>query len=126
MSALYANTSTKAFESRIERRDMVDLLRSRVHLLRGRDRLLMTMYLENGNSINQMARISGKKTRLSLINKNVVCITRVIIDPRFRGLGLASRLVRETMGQMGRPIVESAAVMGHVNPFFEKAGMTDR
>ncbi len=63
------------------------------------------------------------RTRLRLINKNVVYITRVIIDPRFRGLGLASRLVRETMVQMGRPIVESAAVMGHVNPFFEKAGM---
>jgi hypothetical protein len=64
-----------------------------------------------------------RKTRLSLINKNVVCISRVIIDSRFRGLGLASRLVRETLGQLGRPIVESAAVMGHVNPFFEKAGM---
>ncbi len=63
------------------------------------------------------------KTRINLINKNVVYITRVIIDPRFRGLGLASRLVRETMGQLGRPMVESAAVMGHVNPFFEKAGM---
>jgi GNAT superfamily N-acetyltransferase len=63
------------------------------------------------------------KARLRLINKNVVCISRVIIDPRFRGLGLASRLVRETMGRLGRPMVESAAVMGHVNPFFEKAGM---
>ena len=37
-------------------------------------------------------------TRLSLINNNIRCISRVIIEPRFRGLGLASRLVRETMG----------------------------
>ncbi len=64
-----------------------------------------------------------KGTRLALINKNIRCISRVIIEPRFRGLGLASRLVRETMPRMGVPIVEAMAVMGLVNPFFEKAGM---
>ncbi|MDD5327270.1 MAG: hypothetical protein PHY02_05590 [Phycisphaerae bacterium] len=62
-------------------------------------------------------------TRLSLINKNIRLISRVIIEPRFRGLGLASRLVRETMPVMGVPIIEAMAVMGIVNPFFEKAGM---
>ena len=64
-----------------------------------------------------------KGTRLALINKNIRCIGRVIIEPRFRGLGLASRLVRETMPEMGVPLVEAMAVMGLVNPFFEKAGM---
>jgi GNAT superfamily N-acetyltransferase len=64
-----------------------------------------------------------KGTRLALINKNIRCISRVIIEPRFRGLGLASRLVRETMPKMDVPIVEAMAVMGLVNPFFEKAGM---
>jgi hypothetical protein len=64
-----------------------------------------------------------RKTRLSLINKNIRCIGRVIIEPRFRGLGLASRLVRETMPNENIPIIESMAVMGAVNPFFEKAGM---
>ncbi|MCK4292646.1 MAG: hypothetical protein KAY65_05575 [Planctomycetes bacterium] len=63
-------------------------------------------------------------TALPLINKNIRCIARVIIEPRFRGLGLASRLVRETMPTMNCPIVEALAVMGLVNPFFEKAGMT--
>jgi hypothetical protein len=64
-----------------------------------------------------------RKTRLSLINKNIRCISRVIIEPRFRGLGLASRLVRETMPEMNVPVIEAMAVMGIVNPFFEKAGM---
>jgi nucleoside diphosphate kinase len=63
------------------------------------------------------------RTRLALINKNIRCISRVIIEPRFRGLGLASRLVRETMPEMDVPIIEAMAVMGMVNPFFEKAGM---
>ena len=63
------------------------------------------------------------RTRLGLINENIRCISRVIIEPRFRGLGLASRLVRETMPKMDVPIIEAMAVMGLVNPFFEKAGM---
>ena len=63
-------------------------------------------------------------TQLALVNKNVRRISRVIIEPRFRGLGLASHLVRETMPQMNVPIVEAVAIMGWVNPFLEKAGMT--
>lgn len=65
-----------------------------------------------------------RATRLALINKNIRCIGRVVIEPRFRGLGLASRLVCETMPKMNVPVVEAMAVMGLVNPFFEKAGMT--
>jgi len=64
-----------------------------------------------------------RRTRLTLINRNIRCISRVIIEPRFRGLGLASRLVRETMPRMDVPVIEAMAVMGMVNPFFEKAGM---
>jgi len=65
-----------------------------------------------------------RSTRLALVNRNIRCISRVVVEPRFRGLGLASRLVRETMPEMDVPIIEAMAVMGLVNPFFEKAGMT--
>jgi hypothetical protein len=64
-----------------------------------------------------------RKTKMSVINEYVRCIGRVIVEPRFRGLGLASRMVRETMPLVGVPIVEALAVMGFVHPFFEKAGM---
>jgi hypothetical protein len=64
-----------------------------------------------------------RSTQLVLLNKNVRCINRVIIEPRFRSLGLASRLVRETMPKINVPIIEAMAVMGIVNPFLEKAGM---
>jgi len=64
-----------------------------------------------------------RSTQLTLINKNIRCISRVIIEPRFRGLGLAVRLVSETMPRLNVPIIEAMAVMGMVNPFFEKAGM---
>ena len=46
-------TSIEQFHSRL------DLLRSRVDLLSGKDKLLMKMYLENGNSFRQMAELSG-------------------------------------------------------------------
>jgi GNAT superfamily N-acetyltransferase len=64
------------------------------------------------------------KSRLSFINKNIRTISRVVIEPRFRSLGLAARLVRETIEKIDVPIIESLAVMGRVNNFFERAGMT--
>jgi DNA-directed RNA polymerase specialized sigma subunit len=39
--------------------DRIDVLRSRVGLLRGKDRLLMQMYLDNANTYRQMARLAG-------------------------------------------------------------------
>jgi len=64
-----------------------------------------------------------RSTQLELFNANIRRISRVIIEPRFRNVGLASRLVRETMPLINVPIVEALAVMGWVNPFFKKAGM---
>ena len=64
-----------------------------------------------------------RDTQLALVNKNIRRIARVIIEPRFRGIGLAAWLVRATMPLMKVPFVEALAVMGLVNPFFEKGGM---
>jgi len=64
-----------------------------------------------------------RQTQLAMLNRNVRCVSRVVIEPRFRGIGLASRLVRETMPQMNVPIVEAVGIMPLVNPFLEKAGM---
>lgn len=65
-----------------------------------------------------------RKSRLGFINANIRTISRVIIEPRFRSLGLATRLVKDTIDMVGVPIIEALAVMGRVNNFFEKAGMT--
>jgi hypothetical protein len=65
-----------------------------------------------------------RSMRLKIINKNFRCISRVIIEPRYRGLDLAAELVSRTMPQMKTAVIEAMAVMGLVNPFFEKAGMT--
>ncbi len=65
-----------------------------------------------------------KSTQLSLLNKTVRRISRLVIEPRFRGLGLAVMLVHETMPMLNIPIIEASGIMGMVNPFLEKAGMT--
>jgi len=59
MKAIYANISQEAANVRKAYRGNIELLRNRVNLLTGKDRLLMTMYLENGNSFRQMARLAG-------------------------------------------------------------------
>lgn len=72
-----------------------------------------------GGFFSGLDRASG----LGLLNAHVRCISRVIIDPRYRNLGLASRLVRETLPRVDAAMVEASAVMGHCHPFFRKGGM---
>jgi len=64
-----------------------------------------------------------RSAALSLLNERMVCIRRVIIEPRYRGLGLAARLVAETMPLTGAVMVEAVSVMGRAHPFFQRAGM---
>ena len=42
---------------------------------------------------------------------------------RAGALGLAQWLITETMGKLNVPYIEAMAVMGKINPFFERAGM---
>jgi len=58
-----------------------------------------------------------------LINEEIVRITRVVIHPKFRGIGLGAYLVKETLPKVNAKVVEALAVMARYNPFFEKAGM---
>lgn len=60
---------------------------------------------------------------MALLNREVRTISRVVVDPQWRGLGLAVKLVREAMATVRQPYVEALAAMGRVNPFFERAGM---
>ncbi|MEM8739277.1 MAG: hypothetical protein AAGG38_12510 [Planctomycetota bacterium] len=64
------------------------------------------------------------KSRAMILNREVRCISRVVIDPRWRGLGLAVRLVRAALAEPTTRYTEALAAMGKVNPFFVRAGMT--
>ena len=65
----------------------------------------------------------GDMHKARLVNREIARISRVIIHPKFRGIGLGAFLVRETMPRVNAKVVEVLAVMAKYNPFFEKAGM---
>jgi len=65
----------------------------------------------------------GKTLSIREANEKIATISRVILHPKYRSIGLGERLVRETMPLVGRPYIEVMAVMAQYNPFFERAGM---
>ncbi len=62
--------------------------------------------------------------RAHRLNRELRCISRVIIDPRARGVGVAVALVREYLRDPLTPRTEAVASMGVLCPFFARAGMT--
>jgi len=65
----------------------------------------------------------GRKLSIEEINRDLALISRVIVHPKYRTIGLGVKLVRETLPLVGKPYVETVAVMAKYNPFFEKAEM---
>jgi len=66
----------------------------------------------------------GRKLTIDEINRDVTLISRVVVHPKYRTIGLGVKLVRETLPLAGKPYVETVAVMARYNPFFERAGLT--
>jgi len=65
----------------------------------------------------------GDLHKAQLINEEIARISRVVIHPKFRGIGLGEFLVKETLPKVNAKVIEVLAVMAKYNPFFEKAGM---
>ena len=63
------------------------------------------------------------RERIAFVNGHVRTISRVVVHPQFRGLGLASELVRKLIEVCTTRYVEASAVMARVHPFFAAAGM---
>jgi ABC-type thiamine transport system ATPase subunit/GNAT superfamily N-acetyltransferase len=66
---------------------------------------------------------SDRAAAAARLNREVECISRVIVHPAYRGCGLAVRLVRHALAHARTPNVEALAAMGAVHPLFELAGM---
>ena len=73
---------------------------------------------------NRYFGLSGKWSRVKLraLNRQLVTLSRVVIHPTFRGAGLASAFIHQSCRACPFPWIEALAQMGHINPFFEKAG----
>jgi ATPase subunit of ABC transporter with duplicated ATPase domains len=63
------------------------------------------------------------KGNIQRLNAEVSAISRVVVHPKYRSIGLGEKLVAETLAFAGTVHVETVAVMAKYNPFFERAGM---
>lgn len=61
--------------------------------------------------------------RARTVNMFLRTISRVIVDPRYRGLSVARRLVSAYLDEPLTPLTETLAAMGRFCPFFARAGM---
>ncbi len=59
MKRTHENISEQVRAVGSDHRDQMEILRSRLSLLSGADKVLMTMYVQNGNSFRQIARVRG-------------------------------------------------------------------
>jgi ABC-type lipoprotein export system ATPase subunit len=63
------------------------------------------------------------KMTMQELSEKLSIISRVVVHPKYRTIGLGVKLVKETLPLAGTPYVEMVAVMAKYNPFAEKAGM---
>jgi len=81
MKRIHKNIPQSSLKTKNKYRDRIDLLRSRVGLLTGKDKVLMTMYLENSNSFRQMARLTDVNE--TNIARRIHKVTKRLIDGEY-------------------------------------------
>ena len=81
MRKIYANIPKRTSNVKNACRDRIDLLRSRLYLLTGEDKLLMTMHLEYGNSFRQIARLTC--TCDTIIARRIRRLTKRLINCQY-------------------------------------------
>ncbi|HVZ94834.1 MAG TPA: hypothetical protein VG797_10025 [Phycisphaerales bacterium] len=67
-----------------------------------------------------------KRLAAGRLNREVRCISRVIVEPRWRARGIAVGLVRAYLRSPLTRRTEAVAAMGGVCPFFRAAGMREQ
>jgi len=70
-------------------------------------------------------RSGDKRADARRVNAEIRVISRLVVDPRWRGLGLGARLVRDYLARPLTPATEAVAAMGEVCPCFRAAGMRE-
>jgi ABC-type ATPase with predicted acetyltransferase domain len=73
---------------------------------------------------NRFFGLRGNRTSLALknLNRSLVVLSRVVIHPIYRGAGVAAAFIRRSCATCPWPWIETLTEMGHLNPFFERAG----
>lgn len=61
------------------------------------------------------------KGNLQQLQQEISTISRVVVHPKYRSIGLGAKLVGETLAQAGTLCVEAVAVMARYNPLFRES-----
>jgi GNAT superfamily N-acetyltransferase len=69
-------------------------------------------------------RLTARERRM-LLNREIRTLRRVAVDPRHRRRGIAARLIRETLPQLGVPFVECVSAAAAGSRFLEDAGFVN-
>jgi predicted DNA-binding protein YlxM (UPF0122 family) len=75
------NISEELLTAKEKYRDRAELLRNRLDLLSGKDKLLMKMYWENGNSLSQISSLAGSNRRS--IARRIHKITERLMEGKY-------------------------------------------
>jgi len=92
-------------------------------LKRGTEIVGVIVYRYPGANCFGRKKAFGRTLNLKEVNQSLSLISRVIIHPKYRTIGLGVKLVKDTLPLCGKPYAEMVAVMAKYNPFAERAGM---
>ena len=97
MGGIRTDVSQPPPDARALQRGRMDLLRARLELLSGKDKVLMTLYVENGSSFRQIARLRGVSE--TSIARRIRQLTGRLTDGEFvRCVRSRDKLSRRQMG----------------------------
>jgi len=92
-------------------------------LKRGDELCGVILYKYPGIACQGRKEAFGRVLTIQELNRHLTTIARVVVHPKYRTIGLGTKLVKETLPLVDKPYVEMIAVMAKYNPFAEKAGM---
>jgi predicted DNA-binding protein YlxM (UPF0122 family) len=81
MGKMHDNLSRERLDTKAKHRDRIELLRRRVNLLKEKDKLLMTMYLDNSNSCRQISRLTG--VNVSSIARKIDKLSSLLLEGKY-------------------------------------------
>ena len=90
----------------------IEVLRSRAGLLKGRDRYLMEMYLDNANTFRQMARLSGVNE--ANVARRIHKLVRRLLDGQFITCLRASTNLTDAEKEMARAYLVEGTPMREI------------